>query len=115
MNVRARLQRLERAAAVVGREPATVQRDVFVLIEQYDAYFRGEGPWPPDPSCPQGMAPGKWDRYLRVNRCVDERQMGALPDGEYLPDMDESERHKVDERLAALAVFDRTPGADMPG
>jgi hypothetical protein len=41
------------------------------------------------PLCPPGTDPAAWDSLMRVARCVDARLTGALPDGEYLPDMGE--------------------------
>lgn len=88
MNHRRRLENLERKMA---ERVARSQQDggVCARIAQYEAYYRGEGPYPPDPPCPPGQDPATWERHLRIGRCL------GMPDGEYPPDMSENDRQRV--------------------
>jgi hypothetical protein len=80
-------------------------RDIFAEIEQHAAYWRGEGPRPPDPPCPPGFDPAEWSSRLRISRCLADRVYGTLGDGEYLPDMDDEERRYLAGLMRAFAVF----------
>jgi hypothetical protein len=106
MNLRLRLQKLERTV-LVRKSPQTLDAARQPYAEQHEAYLRDQGPRPPDPPCPRGTDPAAWDSQMRVGRCVDARLTGELPDGEYLPAMGQEERRQVDGNLEALAAFAR--------
>jgi hypothetical protein len=103
MNLRMRLQRLERQAAAVQAR-LSEPRDLFAEIEQGVAYLRGEGPRPPDPPCPAWFDPQQWASRLRQSSCLEERMRGALAADEYLPGMDEAERAYVDDLFHLLTT-----------
>ena len=113
MRLRARLHRLELAAAC---NPLALPQALSATSEQRLAYRRGEGQRPPDPPCPNGINPADWASRLRVGRCIEDRATGTLPHGDYLPDLDNDERSYVDAVVDTIEMVGRyTQPSTGPG
>src|SRR5260370_34943671 len=94
MKLRSRLQKLERTT-LVREFVQSIDTARQTYAEQYEAYLRGQGPRPPDPPCPRGTDSVVGGRQMPVGRGGDPPLTGALPDGEYPPEMGEGERPPV--------------------
>src|SRR4051794_22140940 len=84
--------RLKRLQARVGAATPAPAFDLHAAAARWGAYLRGQGPRPPDRPCPPGLAPEAWAGRMLAVRCVEERLLGRLAEGEYLPGLTDAER-----------------------
>jgi hypothetical protein len=109
MTLRSRVKRLEQLA---GRTQLPPWRPPDVAeMEAEAAYWRGEGPKPPDRPCPPWGDPAQWARNQRLSRYIHARLYGELAPGEYLPEMDDAEKTDADSFWQTLIQLPPPPGS----
>jgi len=112
VNIRRRLERIEKQLR--QQSPDAPGRDFTAECAAIRAYLDGTGPPPPEPPCPSWEDPEEHFCRYRTGLCFLMRGHGDLTEGEFLPGMDEAERHRVDGYLRALELMTRSALERMP-